>query len=241
MQNDRLSCYTCFQKYCVSAFEDDLNDWSDALLLGRHCKLFPFIDEHEHYYIIRRGQPYTRVSAIDGGKSSSIVFQPEAFDIVAYDVRMQQLRISSNSRATRDIYRRLAGKHLFGDESYFSNSPLFSLLPLVKKGKDALICDDVPGLIEVRLRKVQIANDSTKNTLTWEGEDIHEDPEFVRRCSRCAQVLRVLLGFRPVGATRPRSFEMRPPNVIMLPRDEDIVPIGQFLKFRGFIVEGGVA
>lgn len=53
----------------------------------------PWVDEHEHYYIIRRSQPYTRVSAIDGGKSSSIVFQPEAFDIVAYDVRMQQLRI----------------------------------------------------------------------------------------------------------------------------------------------------
>jgi hypothetical protein len=226
----------------TAAFEDELNDWSDAMMLGRHCKLFPFIDDHEHCYIVRRGQPFTRVSAIDGDKSSSIIFQPEAFDIVAYDVRMRQLRVASNSRATRDIYRRLAGKHLFGNEDHFSDRPLFSLLPLVRKGKDALVCDDVPGLAEVRLRKVQIADDaSRKNTITWEGENIHEDPEFVRRCSRSAQVSRVLLGFRLVGAVRARSFEMRPPNVIVLPRDEDIVPIGQFLKFRGFITEGSAA
>lgn len=226
----------------IAAYEHDLNDWSDALLLGRHCKVFPFIDEHEHCYIIRRGQPYARFTAIDGGRSSSVVFQPETFDIVAYDLRMRQLRISSNSMGTRDIYRRLAGLHLFGDENHFSDRPLFSLLPLARKGKDALVCDDVPGLLEVKLRKIQIADGTAhRNTVTWEGADVYKNPEFIQRCSQDARISRVLLGFLLAGATRARSFELRPPNVIMLPRDEDIVPIGQFLKFRGFIIDGGTA
>lgn len=226
----------------IEALEEDLNNWSEAQMLGRHCKVFPFISEYEHCYMIRRGQPYARFNAINDGNPSSIVFQPEIFDVIAYNLRSRQLRVASSSTATRDLYRRLGGLHLFGDESYFVERNLLSLLPLATKGPEALVCDDIPGLLDVKLRKVQVIDGSArKRTLTWEEEDVYSNPDFVKRCSGRLKISRVCLGFLTVGASRPRRCELRPPNIISLSRDEDVIPVGEFLQKRGFILGGSTA
>ena len=47
------------------------------------------------------------------------------------------------------------GQHLFGDEDYFPCKSGFTLDPLVERGAEALACEDVPGLEEIKLVEYQ--------------------------------------------------------------------------------------
>lgn len=220
----------------IASIESAMDDWFESHMLGRHCRIFPYASDPEHCYIVRRGQPYARVSAIDEGRSSSLLFQPEAFDVVIYDTAMRQLRVSSASNSVREEYLRLFGEHMFGDTDHFSRSGILSLLPLVKKGAAALYCADIPGLVDVKLRKAQVdLGGADKRVRIWEGADLFSDPEFAERLTSEPQFTKISLGLKFEGSSRARCFELEPPNVIRFRRDGDVRPAGRFLVSRGFI------
>jgi len=222
----------------LSALETALNDWSEMNRLGRHCKVFQIPSHGERCYIVRRGQPYSRVSAITKGRSSSIVFQPETFDIVICDFIQDQLHVSAATKATRDTYRKLFSEHMFGDEHFFSNKPVYTLGPIASKGKESLYCDDIPGLVDVKLRQVEMSiGGGSKLSTIWKGTDVYLNTDFIRNVSSDSNISMASIAIKFEDGNRPRSAEVRPPNILRYRRDGDVRLIGHLLRSRGFVIK----
>lgn len=218
------------------AFEHDLNDWFERRKRGRHCKVFPFPSENDCCYIIRHGEPYARVSTINKGESSCVFFQPEKFDTLIYDFDSGRLRIGASSKPTRGLYRAAFGRHLFGDDDYFPESPLFTLQPLLTDGRESLFCNDIPGLQHITLKHVQVRLDGGDGLrVTYDSEDLFDDARFLRLTPPDALVTEAVLSVKFVGEGRARSTEIRIPNIVECRRDGDGVVLDKWLRERGFI------
>lgn len=220
----------------LAVFESDLNDWFERRKRGRHCKVFPFPGDNDCCYIIRHGEPYARVSAINKGESSCVFFQPEKFDTLIYDFTSGRLRIGASSKPTRDLYRAAFGRHFFGDDGYFPEYQLFTLQPLITDGRESLYCNDVPGLQQITLKRVQVRLDGGYGLrVTYDSADVFGDPGFLRTTSPDALVTEAVLSVKFVGESRARSTGIRIPNIIECCRDGDGVILDSWLRERGFI------
>jgi hypothetical protein len=67
-----------------------------------------------------------------------------------------ELGVHARQPWEKQLYQRLFGKHLFGDEQLFSGMSKYTLDPLQIDGEAALRCEDVPGIEWVRLGELRI-------------------------------------------------------------------------------------
>ena len=217
----------------VAALENDLNDWSEKNKLGRYCKVFPILGDGDHCYIVRRGKPHARVSTITKGESSCAFFQPETFDAVAYDVETGQLRVAAGTRGTLELYRTAFGKHMFGSEGHFPDARLYDLQSLLAKGRECLFCDDIPGMVDVKLRKIQLSlGGGYDGSIIWEASDVYEIPEFITKTAPDAEVVMAAFAIKFAGCTRARTSEVKPPNSLKYRRDGDGRIMERWLRAR---------
>lgn len=215
------------------ALEKDLNDWSEKNKLGRHCRVFPFIGDGDHCYIVRRGKPHARVSTINKGESSCAFFQPETFDAVAYDLETGQLRVAAGTKGTVKLYRTTFGKHMFGSEDHFPEASLYDLQSLLSEGRECLLCDDIPGMVGVKLCKIQVSlGGGHDGSTTWEASDVYEIPEFLEKTAPDATVLSASFAVKFSGSTRARTSEVKPPNSLKYRRDGDGRVMERWLRAR---------
>lgn len=223
------------------ALENDLNDWSEKNKLGRYCRVFPFIGSGDHCYIVRRGKPHARVSTINKGESSCAFFQPETFDAVAYDLETGQLRVAAgNAKGAAKLYRTAFGKHMFGSEDHFVEASIYDLQSLLNKGRECLLCDDIPGMVGVKLCKIQVSlGGGHDGSTTWEASDIYEIPEFSEKIAPDAEVVMASFAVKFAGSTRARTSEVRPPCSLKCGRDGDGRILGNWLRARGLAGRNG--
>ncbi|MHB1001439.1 MAG: hypothetical protein ACYC27_19545 [Armatimonadota bacterium] len=233
---DSVNIESMFNASGLTELENELNDWSETNKLGRHCKIFELPGIGERCFIIRRGQPYSRVSAITKGRSSSIVFQPETFDIVICNFKGNELHISARSKGIRDIYRRLIGRHLFANEDFFSTRPVYTLYPIASKGKEALYCNDIPGMVDVKVKKLEVKISGLDKSLVFKAPDVCSTPEFMQQLSADSNIKMAEFLIKFDDNCRPRCVEIIPPNVLRYRREGDMYPLGQLLKSRGFVI-----
>jgi len=216
----------------IAALEEDLNDWSERNKLGRHCKVFPILSDNDHCYIVRRGKPHARVSTIARGESSCAFFQPETFDAVAYDTTTGQLRVAAGTKGALDLYRTAFGKHIFGSEDHFSDTRLYDLQQLLTRGRECLVCDDIPGMHDVKLRKLQVSMGGNGGSITWESSDLFDIPDLLKQIAPDADVLAASFAVKFAGCTRARTSEVKPPNSIKYRRDGDGRLLEMWLRER---------
>ncbi len=223
----------------LRAMESEFDDWFEEHKRGRNTRVFMFPRGEDYCFLIRHGEPYTRVPRIQNGESSSLFFQPEKHDVVVYKPGTGELRINNTSKGIRGLYRQVIGKHVFDNIEHFPDCGRYSLEPLRTDGVRSLVCNDIPGLVEIKLAEIQfdmggpysavrtIRADDVFADLMCRGEDMPEE----------APILKASFRVRFVDSKRPRTVVIKPSNVAQYHRDGDGDPIEQWLRARMFIID----
>jgi hypothetical protein len=150
-----------------------------------------------------------------------------------------ELGIHARQPWEKQLYQRLFGKHLFGDEQLFSGVAKYTLDPLRVDGDAALRCEDVPGIEWVRLGELRVfrpthvprsecfrASDLFKS---WLKHRLPFPPD--------AHLLSGGFHIKLYGCAKPCWLTIRPSNHAQYSRDVDPALFETWLARRGFVRE----
>ena len=140
----------------IAAMESALDEWFINRKHGGNCKVFTYPGDDEVWFLIRHGDAYKRESAVEGYKSKSVFFRPEAFDVACYVQSLGELRIHTRNKGELNLYRREFGKLIADDPSHFPGLEKYTLKPLIEDGEKSLACGDIEGIDWIMLSEVRI-------------------------------------------------------------------------------------
>lgn len=225
----------------VAGVEARLNSWYEAHHRGRSAKLFWRQHGEEFWFYVRHAEPIKREGSVDvrDQSSRSQIYRPERHDVAVYDATAGELRVHADSDAETDLFRLVFGLELFKDGSYFpACQHKYSLDVLRRRGRAALACAGIDGLLAITLREVEIVGRgemASRERISapdvfslFEQRGTPIPPEAEIRMARFAVMFR--------DARKPRSFTIRPSNHAWFSRDDDAVPLQAWLKRQEFVV-----
>ena len=220
----------------LEAVERDLAEWFVSKRRGEHVQVQMYPKGDEVWFVIRHGEPFRREGAQKGAVSSSVFYRPEKHDLLVYTPLIGELRVNASSKAEKDLYRRLFGLHLFGDEDHFPTSNRkYTLDPLRTDGKDSLVCTDVPGIDEIRLTEVRYYWGGPHGEIEIrQASDLFASMESRHAGIRKGKIVSAKFQVRFSGSKSPRSLTIRQPNIAKFTRDDDGRLIDDWLSRRGF-------
>jgi hypothetical protein len=225
----------------MNVFESDLNDWFEDHRRGRTVKVFPVDRTDSLWFLIRHGEPFKREESVLGTEPSSVAYRPLKYDVAVYDRRWHELRIHAQLKGQRQLYRRTIGQLVFGMDAEFVAAEKYDLEPLRTLGDRSLVCTDVEGIEQVKLKELQYdwggpfdAQQVEKATdvfaaLRERGGAIPGAPSLIRAV--------FAVQFR--NSKRPRSVTIKVPDKALYQRDADGASVEQWLLKRGFLRTDG--
>ena len=114
----------------LSPLEEDLDAWFKSKKRGVGTRIIGNDAPGEVRFLVQHGQPYKREPSRKGRQSICTFFRPERTGLVIIDAVNNELRVNTSSLAEIKLYRRMFGKHLFGDEEKFVYAEKYTLDPL---------------------------------------------------------------------------------------------------------------
>ena len=225
----------------VRRLEQDLDDWFDEHNRGRDSRVFIFDQSSKILIVVRHGLPFRREGSLRDGRPSIEFFRPEIHDVLVYDPDFDEIgrtRAFADGRRAEAVPLRL-GQHLFGDEAYFPAKGRFTLDPLVERGAEALACEDVPGLKEIKLVEYQrFLGGRFKESEVRKASDLFAALDVGgRSLSKAWQLKRAVFSVLLNDASKPRRVTIRPPNIAIYDRDTDSEPVEVWLRRQGFMID----
>jgi hypothetical protein len=225
----------------IEAMQSELDAWFGKHRRGVDCRLtfFPF-HQGRVGILVRHGKVAVREPGHgDGGDTVVAFYRPQKHDVLVYDPGTDDIAVQGETVKERKLYLAVLGRHLFGNEGHFPPSERFTLTPLVERGADALLCEDVEGLEQVRLvefrrywggaqKEMEIRRASDLfAALTARGHRLTPGGHLV------AAVLKVKFADSP----KERSVTIKLPSNARYERNEDGTLIERWLHLRGFTRE----
>lgn len=222
------------------ALESDLESWFAAKRRGIGCRVVRTDTADEVRFLVQHGQPCKREPSRKGAESTCTFFRPEKTDLVIYDFIHNELRISTSTIGELKLYRAKFGEHLFGSPDYFVYAPKYTLLPLREGGSGALKCRDIWGLESARLTEIEYATPGPFNVVERiKAEDVLGALDhFKRRIPPASILLRARFAVKIAGEASARPVMIQPPSIAEFGRGEESALIEQWLRARGFVLEG---
>ena len=222
----------------LTALEKALDDWFEAKKRGRDSKIFVYQKEDGVWILVRHAEPYKREGSIEKGKSSSVFYRPEKYDVLVYDPSIGELRVNARSQAEKNLYRKQFGLHLFGNEEFFPGSTKYSLDPLRDAGKASLACTDIEGMEWVKLKEVRFRWSGAPGIIEIQkADDVFAAIESRKYSMPAkAQIYRASFLVQFTDSKTPRTVTIRPSNIADYTRDDDSVIVEDWLIKRGFII-----
>jgi len=221
--------------------ESELDEWFERKRRGRGCRVFDFPRAKEVWFLVRHGEPYRREGAIEDGKSTSVYYRPERYDVVVYSTETAELRVHAGTKGEKELYRQKFGEHLFGNKDFFLGEAKYTLEPLRRDGVRALVCADVEGMDWVKLIEVHIFWGGAYSHLEIrKAEDVFAALKAEGgRMPRKPGIVRAKFLVKFTDMKRPRTVTIRAGNIAQYTRDDDSVAVEEWLVRRGFIVKEG--
>jgi hypothetical protein len=220
--------------------EADLDRWFVKKQRGRTARVYAYGREGGAWFLVRHGEPFKHESVIQDGESGCIFFRPEKYDVIAYDAQAGEIRINARTKGERDLYRMMFGRHLFGNDHFFGEQSRFTLEPLRRDGRAALMCLDVRGLEYVRLKEIQFFWGGHYNELeTHKAEDVFAAIEERRVVlPKGPRVSKATFGVKFNDAKAERTATISSTNRAYYKRDDDGGILETWMRRRGFIIFG---
>ena len=207
---------------------------------GRGCRVTPYQEGDLAWFSIRHGEPFRRDGSLDNGRLGTVHYRPATFDLVIYSSeRGSELRINAETKWLQELYQAAFGHFLFGDKEHFRVKPRNRLFVLQTQGREALRCDDIPGMKSVRLKEIHFRRPKILlRPEKWDAWDIFEnlkargkkpciDPDFDLLLARFVVKLS--------ESGKERSVTIEASNSVQYTQDEAGKIIENWLRSRGFM------
>lgn len=225
------------------SIESAIDDWLAEHMRGRGSKLFVFPRTDAISFMVRHGEPLRREGSMDvRGKTSSVLYRPERFDIIVFDRTLGELRMNAGTRGEKDLYRSVLGAHLFGGAGCFAPGEKYTLDPIRTDGRQCLCCDDVDGIDWIKLSEVQYLWGGVQREIEIrKAKDVYAAYEARGRTMPSAPkivVARFEVKFSDSSTTRKVTISV--PNKTQCQRDDDGALIDTWLVARGFIANASI-
>lgn len=191
-------------------------------------------------FLVDHGLTCKRDRDRKGRQSSPLYFRPEKTDLVVFDMARHELRVHASTVGEIRLYVTEFGRHLFNDPNYFEFKPKYTLAPLVKRGRKALICKGIAGMKAVRLREIHwIWQGAFGHAVTHRASDLFlafavQNMEIPKDAILKKAVFDVELS----DVDKPRSISIRPPRTATYGRGEEAALVERWLRKQGFIFLG---
>jgi hypothetical protein len=256
MAVERLRSFTYFQAQSrelpdlpetlapqVRAMEEDLNACFRVRHRGPYARILLNHQEDCLWLYVGHGGLVRREATVDDSGSSSVCYRPEVYDALVYVQATSELGIHAHSAWETDLYQRVFGQHLFGDEQLFCGKAKYTLDPLWDYGRAALECIDVPEIEWVRLTGLTVLEPGRlPRLLSTRCEDLFTSwGSGTLPFAPDARLTSASLQVKLRGCRGPRRVTIRPSNRAEYSRDVDRQWIEPWLRCRGFIFPSGGA
>lgn len=132
--------------------EREILEYCKARDLGEHVQIRASKDDDGtvRFQIMRSHFTKTPLAVIPGSPGRApIKYRPVHSDLLRYEESLGRLRITVRAASMVEVYRKLAGRVLFGDNNFFDGAPVCSLQVLLASGRSALNRHQVYGVGKV--------------------------------------------------------------------------------------------
>lgn len=226
-----------------------LEDALDSDFLNRQRQRAPgvvkgqmFKEANGFRLLVRRGDTKRSERTVDDedGRTRSLIFRPELYDIIRYDERYGDLLVNAKSKTDTRAYCCLIGEHLFGDRFAFDPNLAprrYTLNAIREHGLAALTFADIEGIESVRLHLLELILPGCDNTpMRFGPGDALLALQAVGGIDSTAVLVRAVFKIRIRGETRERTVGIKPPISATYDRDDAGAIIETFIERRGYLL-----
>lgn len=174
------------------------------------------------------------------GLPTTVFFRPQRHDVLKYDAIHGEMASNCCSDSERRILLRIFGSTLFGRPDFFPGAAKYNLAPIVRDGRNSLVCADVPGMEWVRLVGIdRDVEEAPKHRDSKKAADIFElvESSQLQWPRNIDQLKRATFLVKFWRAPKPRRFTIVPCNHVIYGRPEDSRILQKFMRLRGFIAQ----
>lgn len=210
-----------------------------ALKRGNACSVFVFERPDGVWILVRRGDPFKRDAAIEGGGASSVYYRPERYDVLRFDPERGELAVNADSnKKLVAVYREAMGALFFGDAHSFAAGYKYTLDPLHQDAEGALVCIDIDGIDSITLKEVQVyvGGPEGEVAIRRAKRDLLAALRRSGRSLPALGIVRATFSVKFTGVKEPRAVTIRSQNVASYTHDSDAAIVEEWLRRRGFIV-----
>jgi hypothetical protein len=224
----------------LSALESDLDSYFLSKKRGVGCRVIRKDSASEVRFLVQHGQACKREPSRKGVQSTCTFFRPEKTDVVILDIVHNEMRVNASNVPDIREYRKLFGRHLFGNEGRFVFAEKYTLAPLKNDGQAALSCGDIDGIESVRLREVEYAWDGAFDHFEiHRAEDVFKALTILNRIvEKEAHIRRAVFKVKLTGEKKARTVTVKAGNKSGYNRGEEAMVIEDWLHARGFVLIG---
>jgi hypothetical protein len=216
-----------------------LNQWFEDKKKGENCvRITHATRGRTTWLMVRHGLAMDQRAVINAGKTERRVDRPEKYDVVSYVAQRGELSVHTSTKGECEEYRKAIGLLLFGHAEYFADKEKFTFAPLVERGEDALVCDDVEGIDNVTLREAHFryGGPDGRETIHRAKKDLFAAwGEYAPKLEgKALSKVTFLVTFS--DSKKPRTLKIERPHVASYSRDADEDTLNDWLEKRGFIL-----
>jgi len=204
---------------------------------GRTVRIVIFEEPEEYSVLVRKGEPLTRDSSITvDGKTESVCYRPERFDIVLLRPKISELRLTIYRKAPWivETYRTLFGHVFYDDKEYFSGDKVFTLEPLLTQGEAALQCDTIAGMESVTLVQCKFATAKGEMLVVQGDLGIRVVKGLNQTLLEDGRIISAKFKVKFTDSKMARMVTVKAGNQAEFKYDDDGRRIEQWLVARGF-------
>jgi hypothetical protein len=171
------------------------------------------------------------------GEVGPFRYRPVRYDVVSYDPRCGELRISARAAWQKQLYRKAFGRFLFGNVDHFPGAAKFTLEPLRRDPQAVLNCGDLPDVERITLCQLEVLLSEAHN---W--RHIHLADSLLAcgfpALPLGARLTDAVFRFKLRGLREPRVLEIQPHNVAHFKHDRFGACIEGWMVARQIALEG---
>ena len=120
----------------IRALETDLDNWFVEHNRGRGSRVFHYVREDGMWFLVRHGEPCKREGSMLDGEPGCVYYRPGKHDVLIYQPTTGEIGINAGTKSEVNLYKRMFGLHLFGNEEFFPGDGKYTLKPLRDSGAD---------------------------------------------------------------------------------------------------------
>lgn len=193
--------------------------------------------EKQWIFVVERTDPFRRETKHEGNGTTPLYYWPTEQDLVVYDEDTKDLRMNVVSRWQKEGYVKLFGRHLFGNETLFRETPKYTLQPIIDQGR-GILEGKAYGLKEIRLAELSCkVNDDENDYRIRRSDDVFAAYENEGGIPTGEDLAWAKFAVKFEGSTSERTVTIQPPNRAKYTQDQNGARVTDWMTAKGFIVE----